>query len=156
MICVFNVYAGYIIHRCGKILPSYSDSWYELPGVEKHLFTLFIIGIAIPMAEIAVDRESWWYFLSAAVLCFVAIATEFKKKNVEPIHVFGASGGIALAFGGMIDDKHYILAGIMLATVILLSCLKIKNKTWWVETACFYSIWIGLKVSPSWFDSFYK
>lgn len=154
LICVFNVYIGYVIHRRG-ILPSISDSWYELPGMEKHLFTIFIIGIAIPMAEIAIERDNWWFFASAAVLCLVGIATEFKKKSVEPVHIVGAIGGMGLGVAGMVKEEHYILTTLVLATITSIECTGMKNRTWWVEIVCFYFIWISLKVPPSWFTSFY-
>src|SRR5690606_41144564 len=104
MLSVFCSYLAYVVTKIG-VPPSISDSWYELPGDFKHLFTVFILGLSIPMAEYGYDENNIWFFSSGAVLTFAGIAAEFKKKSVGWLHGTGAVGGIALATMGLITEK---------------------------------------------------
>lgn len=143
MSIIFAVFTSYVMLKVG-ILSSYSDSYYELPGMQKHLFTLFIIGLSVCMAELAVRVQNMTFFSAAAVLCFAGIAAAFKQKGVGWIHSVGAVGGIALSALGLVIAKEYeIVTGMVLISVGL-NYLKVDNKTWWVEKLNFALIVWGL------------
>lgn len=145
MFAVCVVYLGYVIWKCG-VLPSISDSWYELPGNQKHLFTLFILGLGIPLAEYGYDHNNIWFFSAGALLTVVGIAAEFKKKSVGIVHVFGAVGSIALSLYGLARAGHEDLVVFTTIGVMGVKYLDVENETWWVEKICIACILIGLTI----------
>lgn len=143
MLCVCIAYLGYVIWRCG-VLPSISDSWYELPGMQKHLFTLFIFGLGIPLAEFGYAHSNLWFFIAGALLTVVGIAAEFKKKSVGVVHGIGAIGSIAFALYGLARAGHDDLVVFTMVGSMGVKYLNVENETWWAEKICIICILIGL------------
>ena len=141
---IFTLYVGFIVKR-HNILPSISDSWYQLPVSQKVLFTLFTWGLGIPM----LIYGNLWFFLSGAGLIFVGTATQFKMtiSYTKQIHYAGALLGIfgaLVGIGFMYSNFYYLLAFVVSA--LLLQISKIDNKLWWQEIVAFLVILTGLLV----------
>lgn len=139
---VFTLYVGMIIKRFG-VIPSISDSWYELPQSQKALFTLFTWGIGIPM----LFYGNVWFFLSGIGLSFVGAATQFKitLANTKQIHFTGAVVGIfsaLIGIGFMFQNILPLLWFLFFAVAIQVT--PTTNKLWWQEIAAFFTILLGL------------
>ena len=72
------------------VLPSISDSYYQLPGNLKLLFSFSLIGFAFPI--ILYDKK-WLNFIAGGLICFVAVSPEFKLVYESDIHYICALGG---------------------------------------------------------------
>lgn len=146
--CVFlwGVYENY------GILKSISDSFYKLLAERKGwLFRLFIIDIAVSFAIIG---QHWSIYIAAIMLLMVAVFAMFKRENWKTlkrdklectVHVFGATGSIALGFIYQTFFLHYYWAAI--PTILFLAYAYpskiskgIFNYTWWIEVFSFYNI----------------
>lgn len=142
-IIAFVLYISYIVAKYG-ILSSISDSWYMLPFKEKLLFTFFIWSIGVPI--MGLYDKSWLFVASGIVLSLVGVSSAFRseQKWVRKLHVVGATGGIILAYLGLLACRIYypfIIAGVI---SLLFIKLKIKNETWWIEVIDFVLIITGI------------
>lgn len=77
------------------VLKSISQSYYEVKGFGKAIFTLFIWSISIPMMIIG---STPLMFFAGALLSFVGAAPAFKEEMEGKVHVIGATGGILIGF----------------------------------------------------------
>ena len=148
---IFLSYITFLVIKFG-ILPSISDSWYELKklgGVWYSLFTWFCYSLGILM--FFQTNGTPLFFISGAGLCFVGVATQFlDKESIEPwIHFTGAALCILGILIGIGVERHMwiplIAWGIL--TVVIEVIPKLKNKTWWVEISAFCCIILGLLFS---------
>ena len=134
------------------ILPSISDSWYELTaigGVWYSLFTWFCFGLGILMF-FQTNGSTVLFFISGAGLSFVGAATMFKSSDywTPKIHFGGAITGIFGALIGIgIERNLWIPAAVWAVGTILIEIFKIRNSTWWVEVLAFSCIGLGLLLS---------
>lgn len=88
--------------------------------------------------------NSPWFFGCGSVLMFVGFAPAFKEDVTETAHVFGATGAIALGFGGLLaQGVLWPLVAFVLVTAGILG-FKVTNRTWWIECIAFATIMIGL------------
>lgn len=146
---IFLLYVGFITYKFG-VLPSISDSWYELKPLKLgFLFTLFCWSIGFLLVTYSGYTNTPFFFLSGAGLCFVGVATAFKiKKSTERrIHVIGANVCVLSALVGLWVDFHlWYFLPLFLLCYLILKLLKIKNIIWWVEITAFVLILIGLLI----------
>ena len=140
-----GLYIALIVHKFG-VLPSISESWYRLKGLEKSIFTWVCWAVGGLMLY-QTNGETGLFFLSGAGLMFVGAVTMFKtdeaKSNI--IHPAGAILAILGAFAGIYVERHsYIPFGVfvLISTIILLTVKK--NRTWWIEITAFTTILLGL------------
>jgi len=145
MVTVFLSYIIPIISIYG-ILPSVSESYYELPDKYNFLFTLFCWGFAIPTMIIGVDlTDNFLMFFAGAGICFVGAAAAFKEELPKKVHETSAIIGIvssqlSIAF----DFKMYYVNIIFAVLFALIMFLKLKYKIethiFWIEMVAFTSI----------------
>jgi hypothetical protein len=142
---IFIAYIAFIIIKFKGPLPSISESWYRLPGLQKQLFTLFCWALGFLML-FQTDGSTPFFFLSAAGLCFCGAAAMFKSdETTRKVHTNGAIIGIISALLAIIYERHSLIPAIIwVAISTILYILKVKNKTWWVEITAFVSIMLGL------------
>lgn len=132
-IFAFVLYIGMIVKRYG-VLPSISDSYYELPKGEKWLFTAFLWVFSFPLMVI---YQTPILFAAGAFICLVGVNPKFKEQMEKFMHSFAAYTGIGLGMLSLIIDfKMYYMVVLfaLIATIIQLED-NIKNKTWWQEIA---------------------
>lgn len=141
---IFISYVSFLMIKFKGPIPSISDSWYLLPGKLKFLFTLFCFSIGILMLFQSVT--STLFFLSGSALSFVGVNTTFKDNWITPyIHFTGAACCIIFALLGIGFVLHSWLPLIGFGlSASLLSMLRIKNTTWWIEITAFIFIILGL------------
>ena len=143
----FILYVTFIVRKFG-VLPSISESWYRLKGLQKSLFTWFCWTIGGLML-FQTNGETGLFFMSGIGLMFVGAATMFKTDEAKSnlIHPAGAVLCVLGAFAGLYIERHaYIPFGIfiLLATIILLTIKE--NRTWWLEISAFITILLGLLI----------
>ena len=142
---VFTSYVTFLLIKFKGPLPSISDSWYKLDGLQKYLFTVFCWGLAIPLLYQG-NSSTLLFFLSGSCLAFVGVDTMFKDKDfTKYIHFIGAGAAITLAFLGIGLEYYNWIPMIGCAiSIIAIKFLKIKNPIWWIEISAFLFIIIGL------------
>lgn len=130
-----------VIIRFG-VLPSISDSWYELqPKKQSYLFTFFIWGLAVPMFFVG----TFWYALACGFLCFVGVATQFKEGGMtKVVHNWGAAGGIGLALLALLIEGFVFPLAFTLLGIAFVVKKKLPNKIWWIEIIAFVNIELAL------------
>lgn len=130
-----------IVIRFG-VLPSISDSWYELePKKQSYLFTFFIWGLAVPLFFVG----TFWYALASGFLCFVGVATQFKEGGMtKAIHNWGAAGGIVLALFALLLEGFVFPLAFTLLGIAFVMKKKVSNRIWWVEIIAFVNIELAL------------
>jgi hypothetical protein len=143
----FILYVTFITIRLG-VIPSISDSWYLLPGLEKSLFTWFcwVIG---GLMLFQTNGTTPFFFLSGGGLMFVGAATMFKtdeaKSNI--IHPLGAFLAIMGGLIGLAVERHTLIPLILFIISLVVIYLIVKvNKTWWIEILAFITILLGLLI----------
>lgn len=144
MFLIFWGYVGFIVAKYG-ILPSLSDSYYQLPvSIRDIVFTLVFYATGV-MAIIL--GECGLMFAAGVGICLVGTAPQFKDSYVKKIHFVGA--GAAALF-----SQLYILFVVHLWPItaalgffgLLFYLLKVKNLIWWLEMLCFISTFIALGI----------
>ena len=112
---------------------SISATVHVLPGVQKSLYSFFMIVVALPFILIL---SSGWGFLSGALLWIDAAAVSVSKKE-NPLqsflHNFGAMGGIGVGMIYLALIGYFWLVLSYLLFMIFLYTNKIENKTYWNE-----------------------
>lgn len=124
---------------------SISHSWYILQEKNKgFLFTFFTWSIGLPMLFYAGMFSNVLFFLSGSLLCFVGVATEFKRKLSGRVHNMAAIGSIILGLSGVCYEGSwsgfFIFAGV---AIVLVSFVE-DRLTWWIEVAAFVSIMVSI------------
>ena len=148
-ILIFLSYVTFIVIKFG-VLPSISESWYELRdlgGVWYSLFTWFCWGLGFTMFFQTNDTAPYLFFLSGAGLCFVGAATMFKlSDDIQPyIHFVGALIGISCALVGIgVERQEWIPLIMFVLSALVLTFTVEKNRTWWIEIVAFTCIGLGL------------
>lgn len=143
-ITIFSFYVGYTVDRYG-VQKSISVTYYFLPIKQKWMFTLALVGFAIPVAIIG---STFLLFLAATLICLVATAPLFEGSKMEYYaHMFGAYVGIGLGFLSLIIDfEMYYLVGV--AGIICMFLYKYaSNHIFYIEIVAFLTIWIGLFIN---------
>jgi hypothetical protein len=139
-------FIGTIVALYG-VLPSLSDSYYELPEKWRdYIFTPLFFALGLFSAILG---ESGWMVFAGFGICLVGAAPQFKDSFVKPVHFVGA--GIAAIF-----SQLYILFALglwplniaFIVACILISVFRANNRIWWLEMACFVSAYgaLGLKI----------
>lgn len=139
-ILIFTIYLIGIILTYG-VLPSISDSYYQLPSNLKLLFSFSLIGFALP---IVLYDNKVLNFVAGGLICFVAVSPEFKLVYESDIHYICALGGV---ISGMLSLwLNYKLwknvVGFILISVIFY--LTLQNYIWWIEVLAFYTVILSL------------
>lgn len=154
----FFSYIAYIVTKFG-VLPSISDSFYEHKN--RLLFAGFIWLTVVPLAYIGM--ESIWMQAGSGFLCFVGVATNFRKRSIKEVdefgkdiikkkntmerlfHMYGAMLGFLFGFMAMTFTFHIWPPVILMGSfVIIANLLKIKNKIFWIENVGFLLLMVGL------------
>lgn len=122
------------------ILPSISDSWYELKakqeGSQKN-FTFFLWAIAIPLMVTGGLTGNVFYFISGACLCFTGATGAFRERITREVHYTGACGGMLSALVGLWVDGLHAFPILAATAAYALYRFKAKNKIWWIEVIVF-------------------
>jgi len=145
---IFITYIIFLLIKFGKPLPSISDSWYQLKGLEKSLFTWFCWSLGFLMF-FQTNGNSPLFFISGAGICFVGVATMFKSddKITRIIHSVGAIVCIVAAFIGLWVERDMFLPFFLFlstASILSLKNVILNNKIWWLEITAFIYIIISL------------
>lgn len=141
---IFISYVTTIALRFG-IQKSISESYYDLPGEWRFVFTLTLWGFAIPVMIVG---NSVLFFLAGGLICFVGAAAAFKEWAVTyKVHMIGAYGGVLLGFAGLLWDLHsWYLASIAIMIIIILWFTS-QFKIWWIEITAFAAVWLGILIA---------
>lgn len=143
---IFALYFIFVYHRYG-IQPSISESFYAIEkrsGNLKWIFTFALWGFALPLAVVGVEVGGGFWF-AAALIMFVGAAPAFKDRGmVRRVHVIGAVGGVSMAILSFIFSPQPIWGIAIALGILVLSLLKVPNKTTWIETLAFVVTWVGL------------
>ena len=132
-----------MIVRKGGILPSISESWYE---VDTRIFTWFTFGVGLPMLLYGMvdglnEYVELLLVLSGASLIGVGCCPTFKNGGIfNVIHYVCALMAIIFGFtAGMFQAFQWGLWSFIVFAIaaIILKLFKIKNYTWWVEVFAF-------------------
>jgi hypothetical protein len=139
----FLLYVGYVAKRFG-ILSNISKSWEMLSPQENHLFTLFLLGLGIPM--FFQSNGTYGFFaLSGAGFVFTAFSMKFTFMCKCRAHYSGVAAGILGSLLGLYFENGFWVPTAMLASsMLLIGYSNLSNKIWWIEIAAFVSIIQGL------------
>ena len=141
---IFLSYITFLLIRFKKPLPSISDSWYELVGKEKILFTLFCFSIGFLMF-FQMDGTNPLFFFSGAGLIFTGTAAAFKEKQVKTVHTIGAITCIVFGLAALAYERNTIIPSLVFVGIgFLMYLYPIKNRVWWIEILAFTCICGGL------------
>lgn len=143
---VFLAYITFIISKFG-ILPSISDSWYELEKNKRNsgiLFTLFLWVIGFLMF-FQTNGNSGFFFASGAGLMFVGAATQFKEKITKTVHYIGSFSGLLFPLIALWFERGVWLP-LAISVVVFISTLfyNLKDETWWLEISIILFIILGM------------
>jgi hypothetical protein len=141
----FILYVTFIVYKFG-VLPSISDSWYQLDGLQKSLFTWFCWSLGGLMAY-QTNGDTGLFVLSGGGLLFVGAATMFKTDEAKSnlVHPLGAFLCISGALVGLLIERHTFIPLILFVfSSGVISLLVKTNKIWWVEISAFVAILLGL------------
>jgi len=145
LIVAIAIFIGYLLPialRYG-IHKSISATYNSLTQGWKMLYSLFIIGIAIPMMIISDCTLGVW---AGIVLSIDAAAPTTRNDKFQMfLHCFGANVGIGLGIAmiGLIFHQWYLVA-VFVAGVLTTQRLGIHNKTYWTEVLAFAIVMSGL------------
>ncbi len=140
---VFLAYTLGIYFAFG-VTSSISSSIHKLKGMQKSLYSLFMLGIAIPFMIVS-NTPLGWFAGALLAIDFAAPAGGDKMQNF--LHCFGAEVGMLLGMLMLIVDFGQWLIVIPTAIIVIyLQYYKVKNHTWWTETVVFIAAWIGLLI----------
>jgi len=144
-IAVFSAFTLFVKNKYG-VQHSISASIKVLTGIlEKSYYSWFILGVAIPMMIVSNTALGWW---AGALLSIDAAAVSAGDRLQIFLHCFGADAGIAVGMLMLILNFHLW----WLVAIFALFCLyalikKIPNIAWWIETAAFMIVTVGLLIS---------
>lgn len=148
IILIFGIIClGYILTVTAMygVRPSISESWYEWPNdaFGPLAFTLFTWSISILL--VCYDWTNTWFWFAAMAMSIVGVMGQYKEKVIGTMHVVGSLTAPCLAFAGIGFEYHnwYPAIGVV-AVIIILKLLKIKNFTWWEEIAALVGVIVGL------------
>lgn len=146
-IAIFVSYVVFLLVRFKKPLPSISESWYELVGIEKNLFTLFCFSIGFLML-FQMDGTTPLFFFSGAGIIFTGAAAAFKESMTRTVHTTGAIACIAFGLAALYFERGVIYpASVFCVVAFLINILPIKNRVWWIEILAFACIAGGLFIA---------
>lgn len=133
---ILTVYVLFLVKRFG-VLPSISDSTYNLQGNGRLLFTITLWGVAFantfqPMGAYGI--------VASIMLLYTGATITFKDKEtiIDEIHYISATVAIGSMFLGL-----WMLHGLWITTVFLLVGTAIaywldeENIIWWFEIIAF-------------------
>lgn len=139
-ITIFVSFLAYLRIKLKRTLPSISDSWYELVGIEKNLFTLFCFSIGFLML-FQTDGSTPLFFLSGAGLVFCGTAAAFRESLTRIVHLSGAISCIVFGLAGLaIERENFTPAIIFVLVDFLLYLFNVRNRILWTEILAFACI----------------
>lgn len=160
MVFVFFGYVTYLWAKYG-ILPSISDSWYELPDNKKWMFTIFCWGFSVPALILGLSLSNdnpfqFLIFLGASGIMFVGASPDFKKKDGldHKVHRIGALTGVIAntLFLFFVFPQLWVVPTMftILTTILFIKKQSVKE-IWWIEVLSFltYSTVIGIQLYVS-------
>lgn len=141
MMAVFLSYVIYIVIKFG-ILPSISQSFYELSQKNNFLFTFFCWGFALPAIIIGTDlTNNFLMFLAGSGIMFVGAAAAFKEKLTKPVHEISAYAGVILSqLSIAYDFNMYYINFIFIGLSLIIAVGLKRTRTFWIEILAFLSI----------------
>jgi hypothetical protein len=138
------IFIFFVIYKVG-VLPSLSDSYFELQKLRnwyKYLFqlSLAIASFCLSASMLTASEDSpfqFLAFLTAAPILFVAAAPNFKTFGLERnTHIAAATGsGIMSAMWVVLMGYWYIIP--ISCSLAMIGYYFKQQKTWWAEMACF-------------------
>ena len=131
---VFLSYLAMVFIVTKRLLPSISESWYQLGG-KKHLFSLFCILIGFSML-FQTDGSTGWYFMAGAGICFTGVAAEFKSKaaHTNIVHYVGALFFILGSLLGLYFESGLLWPLVFaILGVLVMGFFKIRFLIFWAE-----------------------
>lgn len=141
---VFTAFTAFVGFKYG-VQSSISASIHKLTGAfEKSLYSFFILGVAIPMMVVSNTVLGWW---AGALLAIDFAAVSGGDKLQSFLHGFGAQAGMALGIIMLAVDFHLWPISVGFVLFSLFAVWKMKNSTWWIETAAFIAVIGGLFIA---------
>jgi hypothetical protein len=140
---VFLAYTLGIYFAFG-VTTSISSSIHKLQGTKKSLYSLFMLGIAIPFMIVSDTPLGWW---AGAFLAIDFAAPSGGNKFQYILHCIGADVGMLLGMVMLIVDfGQWPIVAVTAVYVAFYQFRKIENRTWWIECTVFAAAWIGLLI----------
>ena len=146
LISQFLIFYGYVFYVYKKfgILSSISDSYYSLPDTQKLLFPMFTWALGITLFLIGYETHLYWYFISAALISLVGVASQFKLDTfVNDIHLISAATSIICTMVGLMIQHVYFPMPIAVLLILYLYLKNIPNHIWWIEVVSYTLIIAG-------------
>ena len=135
---IFSAYVITIALKYG-VQKSISDSYYNLPGKWKFIFTGVLWSFTLPVIIVG---NNALMFLAGAAIFFVGASPVFKNDRVEKkIHIIGAVSGIILGILSVIIVYELYAFVVLAALLSILLYFKATNSIWWIEIVAFVVIW---------------
>jgi hypothetical protein len=124
------------------ILPSVSDSYYNLPKEHRYLFTIFCWGMSIPLLIAGtIMTDNYFLFIASSGTMFVGVASEFRQKMTKTVHLLGAYVSIIFSHLSIIIDFNMIeVSAIVLGIVLAMYKSKVKNRIYWIEILSYFTL----------------
>lgn len=134
------------------IQPSISQSYYswkkhsDQAWTPRLWFWFMILGISIPFIVI---METGWGFLGGSLVALIGAAADYRIKSVLKPHLLGSFVGIPMclvAEGLKHGGWAWLGIGLLALVFGVFHLAKVKNKTWWIETAAFVIASINVSI----------
>jgi len=144
-ITMVTIFVGYVATIWGLygVLPSISDSYYQLPKKLNFIFTLALWGFAFPAMIIGTPVTGLMFGACAGIM-FVGAAAAFHQKVTKTVHIVGATMGMGLsqvAIATSFGLWPITAVSVGLVGLIMLFRKQLKYKhVWWIELVCFVAI----------------
>jgi hypothetical protein len=135
------------------VLPSISQSYYELPEKWNFLFLVFCWTFALPAMIVGtVLTTTPLMFIAGIGIMFVGAASGFKDWiHTGDVHKMGAYTAVAFSQASiLIDFKMWEVNVAFFSIAILLFLLgkkRVPNRIWWIENAAFISMALVLGIA---------
>lgn len=142
-IILLVTYLAWVVDNHG-ILPSWSDSYFTIKDKWKFQFVLISLGIGVGVFG-AIFAHSWILPFSGLGLSLVGFAPNFRERTEGIIHSIGAVCGAVLGLVSVAIDFHlWPISVVAVGLILTIKFKHIRNATWWMETASFLVIIVGI------------
>ena len=142
LIVSFVILLSYILYA--GTAESFSATYYKVKKPYLFQLALGITGFLMMVYLLDLTAGKWYQFLSffaTSALIFVAFAPDYKQMLEGKVHVAAAMVS-AIASLTLIVLMGYWYVPILPFLVSILLIKKWGNKTYWLEMACFSSIYL--------------
>ncbi len=116
MLCIHFLFMSHILYNYG-LISSISNSYYQLKGRDKVLFTLW--AVLLGAFIMGLNYGSITGLLSGLGLWIVAVSPLYKNEVIKFPHFIGAGISAISIHIDMLFNEYYLLFGLSIGSIII-------------------------------------